>query len=79
MKRRRLTPTEELYLEEIFQDKPFIWTKLLKGELAEKLGLDETKIYKWNWERMRKQKRGTGGARKKRVKKKIFEFDPYIS
>jgi len=58
LKRRRLTFEEEARLEEIFQQDPIIWDKSMKVQIAKSLSLDITKVYKWNWERMRKFKRG---------------------
>ena len=57
MKRRRLTPEEEQILETVFQESPGLWSKEKKVELAERLNLTETKVYKWNWERVRKDRK----------------------
>jgi len=54
MKRRRLTKDEELYLEEVFKGEPYLWNKEMKQTIAKKLNLEPTKIYKWNWEMVRK-------------------------
>ena len=56
MKRRRLTKEEERYLEELFKTEPYLWNKEMKATIAKRLNLEPTKIYKWNWEMVRKLK-----------------------
>ena len=50
MTKKRLTEDEKEILEQEFQKNPN-WGKVTIRKLAERLDLDRTKIYKWNWDR----------------------------
>ena len=54
-RRQRLTHEQQVLLEQEFQ-KQADWSKPghLK-ELSKRLGLPKSKIYKWNWDRKRKE------------------------
>ena len=54
IRRQRLTADQHRMLEAEFQ-KDANWTIRKTRELSTKLALDRTKIYKWNYDRKRKQ------------------------
>ena len=47
-------------LEDFFTCHPYLWDKKMKAELTQRLRLEPNKIYKWNWERVRKMKSENG-------------------
>jgi len=54
-RRQRLTYEQQVMLEREFQ-KGADWSKKGElGKLAHRLGLTKSKIYKWNWDRKKKE------------------------
>lgn len=54
-RRQRLTYEQQMYLEHEFQKKQDWSHKGHLNELAKRLGLSRSKIYKWNWDRKKKE------------------------
>jgi len=52
--RQRLTTTQIAYLEHEFKKNPY-WNKAIQHRICTRLGLSVAKIYKWNWDRRKKE------------------------
>jgi hypothetical protein len=52
--RQRLTTSQIAYLEHEFKKNPY-WNKAIQHQICSRLGLSVAKIYKWNWDRRKKE------------------------
>ena len=57
MTKKRVSKQAKQVLENEYKKNP-TWSKQLVNQLAAKLDLDRTKVYKWNWDRKKKEVNG---------------------
>ena len=61
MRRRRMTAEQTAAMEVEWQ-RNLAWTSSRISSIAKRLGLGRTKVYKWTWDRKKKESFGDGAG-----------------